>query len=169
MTDNSILEDGEMINSAEAFNTVIERMKSEGEGGLLKAELFTPSDAARFLVGNLLSRGNYLDNMHFMECDKFLIEVEKTKPLCSGRDCNNEMNTYTDVGAIVIVHGICDRPTTVIVAGVCNSCWIQKFERDKEKALAGFIDWLSGALPDMQTYKSEDLMEGNAPSSRAVN
>lgn len=169
MANNSILEDGEMINSAEAFNSVLERMKSEGEGGLLKAELFTPTDAARFLLGNLISRGNYLDNMHFMECDKFLVEVEKTKPLCSGHDCNNEMQTYSDVGAIVILHGICDQPTTVIVAGICNPCWRKKFEQDKENALAGFIEWLSGALPEMQTYKPEDLMEGNAPSSRTLN
>jgi hypothetical protein len=162
--------DAGLIDSAEFFAKVIEKMHGEGNG-LMTTTLVTPKDATNMLLAHIIGAGKHCE-LYFMECDKFLSSLEDESPKCSAIGCDKPMASHRDVGVIVIVHGTCDEPTTCILSGICSSCWVEKFKKDRDKAMEGFLDYLRDLLPGMKVHDKaefETQMAGNAPSTSSIN
>jgi len=168
--------DSQLVETQEVFETIVASMHEEGNG-LLTAVVITPQDAAKLILGAMMGAANKgILSLYVLECDKFLKAVMTSPPICAADSCDHPITTQTDVGAIVIVHGKTDTPSVMLAAGVCETCWKERFEKNRDQAMEGFLNYLRQCLPGMKSYTQDEFAEqfekpfaGNAPSSRSVN
>lgn len=162
----------EIINTENSFLTVLQQMYSEGNG-VITAKLITHIDAAKLCLA--ASMGIFPDGpaaVYFLECDRFLGTLAVSAPLCSADRCDHPMKTHDDVGCMVVVHGLTDKPTAFIMAGICSPCWSEKYKLDRDDAMSAFMEYLHRCVPSMKSYKREEWethMAGNAPSTTSIN
>jgi hypothetical protein len=172
LSDPGTLQENELIINDDDFFQVIKTMHEEGNG-LLETQIITPQDAVKLMLAcahGLPTPG--ASRLYFLECHKFLTQLEKTTPICAAGECTHKMHEYNDVGVIVIMHGHTNEPTTFIVAGICASCWKEKCSEDTGQAMDAFLSYLQRCLPGMKSFDRDDFVEkmtGNAPSSTAIN
>jgi hypothetical protein len=149
------------VDSAEMFSQILVRMHQEGNGAMC-AQIIVPRDAA--VMALKLMFGIEDPRSCWQEINEFLSKLEETRPVCSCSNCVNDLVTQKDVGAMVVVHGDCDYPTAVVVAGLCETCWTGRCEKNPEKGLEAFMEHMRSIVPSMEV-----IDKGNGPDLSAKN